>query len=305
MVYNINSENAIALMKLISNFFGSEIPPNEVLENTSATYHYNQGLYDSGLNASLYLKLHYIQHKLLKHFDLNIYAHFEKIGLQPQLYLLRWIRVLFSREFYIDQTIQLWDELFSSYSLIEFIEYISIAMIYNVRDKLLERKDVSAMTILLTYPKHETDVQSLADTARKIQKGLIKLEFDKELYSQLATKKVRKLVRIAQQMFKNVDQESSPSRNKDSNETRKSTYEEWINDNQPGIRVPGYCDLTLSDKLRIQQILKVYKSITSTQDPIRMGYLVKRGGGKGGLFSRKTLKLRWFVIENEKLAYYK
>ncbi|ETO20923.1 GTPase activator, partial [Reticulomyxa filosa] len=122
----------IALMKLIINFFDPAIPPRDVLENKLTTYHYNQGLYDSGLNASLYLKLHYIQHKLLKYFDLNIYAHFEKIGLQPQLYMLRWVRVLFCREFFVDQTIKLWDELFSSYSLIEFIEYICMAMIYNV-----------------------------------------------------------------------------------------------------------------------------------------------------------------------------
>ncbi|ETO13043.1 hypothetical protein RFI_24332 [Reticulomyxa filosa] len=175
---------------------------------------------------------------------------------------------------------------------------------------------MSAMTILQNYPKHETDIQSLADTARKIQSGSIKLEFDKELYSQLASKKVRVLVKAAQKMFKDVDQSSLPSwkddrRHDDDDDdddhtvTRKLTYEELININQPGIRVPGYSDLSLTDKVRIQHILKIFKYAMPVQGPIRMGYLVKRGGGKQGLFSRKTLKLRWFVIENEKLSYYK
>ncbi|ETO30976.1 hypothetical protein RFI_06141, partial [Reticulomyxa filosa] len=169
--------------------------------------------------------------------------------------------------------------------------------------------DLSAMAILQKYPKHETDIQSLTNTARKIQQGLIKLEFDKELHTQLASEEVCDLVKEANKMFRHIDQKSSPSWQNENNqiiETRKTTLEELISDSNPGIRVPGYCHLTPQDKAHIQEILfYAYRYSMPSQHPMRMGYLVKRGSGKQGFFSRQSLKLRWFVIENQTLAYYK
>ncbi|ETO09598.1 RabGAP/TBC domain-containing protein, partial [Reticulomyxa filosa] len=294
---------------------------------------FNQGLYDSGLNGSLYLKLHYIQHKLLKHFDLHIYSHFENLGLQPQLYLLRWIRVLFSREFHIDQTIKLWDELFSSHSLFEFIDYISIAMIYNMfsfnfekrgggkrkkyhkihyinksRDKLLEKKDMSAIAILQNYPKDVTDIQLLTKTARKIQQGVIKLEFDKDLHTQVSGEEISQMGKDARKMLENVDHESFPLSQGDvDNPSPTPSYKELMSNNvQPSVRVPGYSHLSPEDKMRMQCILfKAYRNAVPKLEPLRMGYLIKRGEGKEGIFARSSLKLRWFVIEKERLSYYK
>ena len=174
-----------ALLDLVVKFFEPAMPPREnemdndnddeskTTDDIDKINYWNVGLFDSGLNSSLYLKLHYLQHKLLKNFDLILYTHFENIGLSPQLYMLRWIRVLFSREFYLDQTIKLWDNLFVSKNILEFIDYIVMAMIYNVRDKLLKKNDMSAIQILQNYPRNNINMISLSDAARKIQNGEI------------------------------------------------------------------------------------------------------------------------------------
>ena len=93
-----------ALLDLTVKFFERAVPPSrngddsdgdgdDVVDDGMGPL--NRGLFDSGSNCSLYLKLHYLHHKVLKHFDLVLYTHFESVGLSPQLYMLRWIRIYF------------------------------------------------------------------------------------------------------------------------------------------------------------------------------------------------------------------
>ncbi|ETO20402.1 hypothetical protein RFI_16814 [Reticulomyxa filosa] len=166
---------------------------------------------------------------------------------------------------------------------------------------------MSAMTILQNYPKTETDVESLTSTARKIQQGSIKLEFDNELHTQLASEEVRTLLDEAKKMFTNIDQQSYPPPWRASGDLSQTTTTTTTTTTlPPDIRIPGCLDLSPAEKWRAHHaLLNAYPNAVSTNQPIRMGYLVKRGGGEEGFFSRQSLKLRWFVIEHEKLTYYK
>merc|ERR1719464_300580 len=59
-------------------------------------------------------------------------------------------------------------------------------MIHNVRAELLATGDMSMIALLQNYPKQTVDIESLALTARQIQRGLIKFDLitdNKELYS--------------------------------------------------------------------------------------------------------------------------
>ena len=312
-----------ALLGLIVKFFEQAVPPqkededsdgDEVKdENGNVTRHYNRGLFDSGSNCSLYLKLHYLQHKLLKHFDLNLYTHFENLGLSPQLYMLRWIRVLFSREFFLDQIIQLWDELFVSENLIEFIDYIVMAMIHNVRKELLQKKDMTIIAILQNYPKEKIDIESLAMTARYIQNGQIKpFEFisdNKELYSEIkSSAKMRDYSQESIYLFNEIKDYSTlptPNTNINSNDQDPDFYD-YIKG--PDIRIPGFGDITPTQKYLVKKIiLSSYGTTIKLKNGyIRQGYLVKRGSGDQSFFARKNLKIRWFVInEQKKMSYYK
>lgn len=43
--------------------------------------------------------------------DHDVYLHLNELGVEPQLFLLRWLRLLFSREFHIEDTLLIWDAL--------------------------------------------------------------------------------------------------------------------------------------------------------------------------------------------------
>ena len=56
--------------------------------------------------------------------DVPVHAHLTKLGIEPQLFLLRWLRVLFSREFHLDDAMLLWrgiiiPQLCTGYSMIK------------------------------------------------------------------------------------------------------------------------------------------------------------------------------------------
>lgn len=55
----------------------------------------------------------YIFDTLLRKMDSVLYEHLKEIEIQPQLFLLRWLRLLFSREFHVQDTILIWDALFA------------------------------------------------------------------------------------------------------------------------------------------------------------------------------------------------
>ena len=46
--------------------------------------------------------------------DAPLRAHLAKLDVEPQLFLLRWLRVLFSREFHLEDALRCWDAIFSA-----------------------------------------------------------------------------------------------------------------------------------------------------------------------------------------------
>ena len=47
----------------------------------------------------------------------------------------RWIRLLFGREFCIDDLLVLWDALFADGPLLDLVDYVYIAMLESIREK--------------------------------------------------------------------------------------------------------------------------------------------------------------------------
>ena len=57
-------------------------------------------------SASLY--------RLLATVDVNLYAHLVGLGVEPQFFALRWLRLLFGREFLLEDLLLIWDTIFSA-----------------------------------------------------------------------------------------------------------------------------------------------------------------------------------------------
>jgi len=100
----------------------------------------------------------HIQKVLLKKIHPTLCDHLNAVNMQPQVYGTRWIRVLFSREFSLTNTIRIWDMLFCCSTRKDFplIPYFALAMIIGIQNRLLNHEYVDCLKILLDYPQLES-----------------------------------------------------------------------------------------------------------------------------------------------------
>ncbi|KAF2029343.1 RabGAP/TBC [Setomelanomma holmii] len=93
--------------------------------------------------------------KYLPKADPELAAHLVKLEIVPQIFLLRWIRLLFGREFSLDAVFDMWDALFAIDSTLELVDMISIAMLLRIRWDLVAADTNEAFSLLLRYPEPE------------------------------------------------------------------------------------------------------------------------------------------------------
>lgn len=53
--------------------------------------------------------------------------HLDGLDIVPQVFLIRWIRLLFGREFEFESVLALWDVLFAEDPSLELVEHICLA----------------------------------------------------------------------------------------------------------------------------------------------------------------------------------
>ena len=94
-----------------------------------------------------------IMQVLLMHADPALSTHLESLDIVPQVFLMRWIRLLFGREFSFDQTLLLWDRLFALDSSLSCVDFICVAMLLRIRWQLLDADYDHALPLLLRYPE--------------------------------------------------------------------------------------------------------------------------------------------------------
>ena len=96
----------------------------------------------------------------LKSIDPDLYQHFKKIGLSCTIFLQRWLKCMFDREFELKDIFTLWDAIFctpdsqNGYGLV-FLDYIALSMILRIRKQLLESDQNECFTTLFKYPTIE------------------------------------------------------------------------------------------------------------------------------------------------------
>jgi hypothetical protein len=98
------------------------------------------------------VKCNHIFHDILKAKDPGLYSYLCSLKLEPQLFLLRWIRVLFGREFRLNETLTLWDAIFAYDKNLTLVDYVAVAMISTIRDKLLSTDQNGVLQLLFKYP---------------------------------------------------------------------------------------------------------------------------------------------------------
>jgi len=109
-----------------------------------------------------------IHENYLHHADPELAEHLTAIEILPQIFLIRWVRLLFGREFPFEDVLALWDILFAEDPALELIDLISVSMLLRIRWQrkyskssryilancliVLEADYSAALTLLLRYP---------------------------------------------------------------------------------------------------------------------------------------------------------
>ena len=93
-----------------------------------------------------------IHEEYLQKVDPELTQHLTSIEILPQIFVIRWIRLLFGREFPFDDVLCLWDVLFAEDPALDLVDFVCLAMLLRVRWQLLVADYSSALTLLLRYP---------------------------------------------------------------------------------------------------------------------------------------------------------
>ncbi|KAM5187964.1 TBC1 domain family member 5 isoform 5-T8 [Callospermophilus lateralis] len=107
---------------------------------------------DLGPTVAIVTKVNQIQDHLLKKHDIELYMHLNRLEIAPQIYGLRWVRLLFGREFPLQDLLVIWDALFADGLSLSLVDYIFIAMLLYIRDALISSNYQTCLGLLMHYP---------------------------------------------------------------------------------------------------------------------------------------------------------
>nr|CAD1832017.1 unnamed protein product [Ananas comosus var. bracteatus] len=133
---------------------------------------------------------------LLSSIDLSLYSHLTELGVEPQYFSLRWLRVLFGREFSLENLLAVWDEIFfypnstfntdkenrGDYKVLSsprgaFIISMAISMLLHLRSSLLASEHATTcLQRLVNFPE-DINVRKLIGKAKSLQSLALDINF--------------------------------------------------------------------------------------------------------------------------------
>ncbi|XP_056876335.1 TBC1 domain family member 5 [Takifugu flavidus] len=120
---------------------------------------------DAGPSVAIVTKVNRIQDQLVKKHDIELHMHLNRLEIAPQIYGIRWVRLLFGREFPLQDLLVVWDALFADSITLDLVDYIFVAMLLYIRDALIASNFQTCLGLLMHYPP-------LADINSLLQKAL-------------------------------------------------------------------------------------------------------------------------------------
>ena len=75
---------------------------------------------------------------ILKKVGPDLYEYFEKKNLKLDTFIMRWIIVLFAREFNLETSVCFWDRLFTQKNKMKFLSFISATILVINKEKLMK-----------------------------------------------------------------------------------------------------------------------------------------------------------------------
>ncbi|KAG0036964.1 hypothetical protein BGZ82_003385 [Podila clonocystis] len=88
----------------------------------------------------------------LERVDNELFQHLRRLEIQPQLFGIRWFRLLFGREFPMEDVLNLWDGIFAKDPSLNIVIFIGLALLLKIRDDLLDQDFSGCLHNLMRYP---------------------------------------------------------------------------------------------------------------------------------------------------------
>lgn len=116
----------------------------------------------SGKENPIVRRSQHIFEDLLPDVDKELAQHMRDIEIMPQVFIIRWVRLLFGREFSFDHVLNMWDVIFAEDPSLEIVDYICVVMLLRIRFELMDSDYNMALTLLLRYPQVDREHASQA-----------------------------------------------------------------------------------------------------------------------------------------------
>ncbi|KAL7728095.1 hypothetical protein ACLKA6_002240 [Drosophila palustris] len=99
-------------------------------------------------------QLNFIRDKILAKQDQHLHHYLLKMEIPLHIFGIRWLRLLFGREFMLLDLLMLWDAIFADSDRFDLPNYILVAMLVHIREKLLLSDYTTSLTYLMRYPSY-------------------------------------------------------------------------------------------------------------------------------------------------------
>ena len=70
--------------------------------------------------------------------DRDLWDYFDSLQVNPQYYSLRWLMLMLTQEFRLNDVLRLWDTLLSHPNMGLYLNYLCLAILINLKKQLIE-----------------------------------------------------------------------------------------------------------------------------------------------------------------------
>ncbi|WRT63648.1 uncharacterized protein IL334_000571 [Kwoniella shivajii] len=106
--------------------------------------------------APIITRCNYIHTSLIRRIDPQLWERLETEGVEAQIWAIRWIRLIFTRELPFSLAMRIWDGVFAEDPGLGLLDFICVAMLLLIRNELIEADYPTLLTQLLHYPSPST-----------------------------------------------------------------------------------------------------------------------------------------------------
>ncbi len=116
-----------------------------------------------------------VLNEYLKKSDKQLWTHLDKYKVDPQFYSLKWLMLLLAQEFSINNLLKVWDRLFAHPKKLDYVYFLSLALIQGVREDLIQGDEFPVIMEVL-QKKIGEDLDKIFSTALILYKQFAKPE---------------------------------------------------------------------------------------------------------------------------------